>query len=112
MNHNHEILFDYWYVILSVQIGEAAWNKWIISKVRDFNRINSWFLKIFVLLFIVLCWSESEKMAGKGDGEGEGNTLKLEGQITLIKYVILFTNVLTWVSKFKDILIVMEKNIN
>lgn len=37
-------------------------------------------------------------MAGKGDGEGEGNTLKLEGQITLIKYVILFTNVLTWVS--------------
>lgn len=39
-------------------------------------------------------------MAGKGDGEGEGTTLKLEGQITLIKYVILFTNVLTWVSGY------------
>lgn len=51
----------------------------------------------------VLCYSESEEMAGKGDGEGEGNTLKLEGQITLIKYVILFTNVLTWVSSNKSI---------
>lgn len=39
-------------------------------------------------------------MAGKGDGEGEGSTLKLEGQITLIKYVMLFTNVLTWVSRY------------
>lgn len=46
----------------------------------------------------VSCPSENTEMAGKGDGEGEGNTLKLEGQITLIKYIILFTNVLTWVS--------------
>lgn len=35
-------------------------------------------------------------MAGKGDGEGEGNILKLENQIAVIKYVILFTNVLLW----------------
>ncbi|XP_057659429.1 tetraspanin-2A isoform X2 [Diorhabda carinulata] len=35
-------------------------------------------------------------MAGKGDGEGEGNILKLENQIAVIKYVILFTNVLQW----------------
>lgn len=41
-----------------------------------------------------------KSMAGKGDGEGEGNTLKLEGQITLIKYVMLFSNILTWVSLF------------
>lgn len=37
-------------------------------------------------------------MAGKGDGEGEGNVLKLENQISVIKYVLLFTNVLEWVS--------------
>lgn len=36
-------------------------------------------------------------MAGKGDGEGEGNVLKLENQISVIKYVLLFTNVLEWV---------------
>nr|CAH7750624.1 unnamed protein product [Callosobruchus chinensis] len=35
-------------------------------------------------------------MAGKGDGEGEGNILKLENQIAVIKYMILFTNVLAW----------------
>ncbi|XP_974194.1 tetraspanin-2A [Tribolium castaneum] len=33
-------------------------------------------------------------MAGKGDGEGEGNVLKLENQILVIKYVILFTNII------------------
>jgi hypothetical protein len=37
-------------------------------------------------------------MAGKGDGEGEGNVLKLENQIYIIKYVILFTNIIEWVS--------------
>ncbi|CAH1967213.1 unnamed protein product [Acanthoscelides obtectus] len=36
-------------------------------------------------------------MAGKGDGEGEGNILKLENQIAVIKYMIMFTNVLAWV---------------
>lgn len=36
-------------------------------------------------------------MAGKGDGEGEGNILKLENQIAVIKYVMLFTNVLEWI---------------
>jgi CD9 antigen len=35
-------------------------------------------------------------MAGKGDGEGEGNVLKLENQIYVIKYVILFTNIIEW----------------
>jgi hypothetical protein len=35
-------------------------------------------------------------MAGKGDGEGEGNVLKLENQIYIIKYVILFTNIIEW----------------
>jgi len=35
-------------------------------------------------------------MAGKGDGEGEGNVLKLENQIAVIKYVMLFTNVIEW----------------
>ncbi|XP_060531747.1 tetraspanin-2A [Cylas formicarius] len=35
-------------------------------------------------------------MAGKGDGEGEGNILKLENQIAVIKYVMLFTNVMGW----------------
>ncbi|RZC35871.1 hypothetical protein BDFB_009962 [Asbolus verrucosus] len=35
-------------------------------------------------------------MAGKGDGEGEGNVLKLENQIFIIKYVILFTNIIEW----------------
>lgn len=39
-------------------------------------------------------------MAGKGDGEGEGNALKLENQIFVIKYVLLFTNVLAWVSYY------------
>ena len=38
-------------------------------------------------------------MAGKGDGEGEGNVLKLENQILIIKYVILFTNIIEWVSE-------------
>lgn len=37
-------------------------------------------------------------MAGKGDGEGEGNILKLENQIAIIKYVLLFTNAIKWVS--------------
>lgn len=37
-------------------------------------------------------------MAGKGDGEGEGNILKLENQIAVIKYVMLFTNAIEWVS--------------
>lgn len=36
-------------------------------------------------------------MAGKGDGEGDGNILKLENQIAVIKYVMLFVNVLEWV---------------
>ncbi|KAG5886202.1 hypothetical protein JTB14_028033 [Gonioctena quinquepunctata] len=35
-------------------------------------------------------------MAGKGDGEGEGNILKLENQIAVIKYILLFSNVLSW----------------
>lgn len=37
-------------------------------------------------------------MAGKGEGEGEGNLAKLENQITVVKYVMLFTNVIIWVS--------------
>ncbi|XP_050298592.1 tetraspanin-2A [Anthonomus grandis grandis] len=36
-------------------------------------------------------------MAGKGDGEGEGNILRLENQIAVLKYVLLFTNVLEWI---------------
>ncbi|XP_018569100.1 tetraspanin-2A [Anoplophora glabripennis] len=35
-------------------------------------------------------------MAGKGDGEGEGNILKLENQIAVIKYVMLFLNAIEW----------------
>ncbi|ENN82197.1 hypothetical protein YQE_01248, partial [Dendroctonus ponderosae] len=35
-------------------------------------------------------------MADKGDGEGEGSILKLENQIAVLKYVLLFTNVLEW----------------
>lgn len=37
-------------------------------------------------------------MAGKGEGEGEGNLAKLENQISVLKYVMLFTNVIIWVS--------------
>nr|XP_023012939.1 tetraspanin-2A [Leptinotarsa decemlineata] len=37
-------------------------------------------------------------MAGKGDGEGEGNILKLENQIAVIKYVLIFTNILSWMT--------------
>lgn len=36
-------------------------------------------------------------MAGKGDGEGEGNIMKLQDQITVVKYVLIFFNVLQWV---------------
>ncbi|KAL1506760.1 hypothetical protein ABEB36_006063 [Hypothenemus hampei] len=36
-------------------------------------------------------------MAGKGDGEGEGTRLKLDNQIYVLKYVLLFTNLLVWV---------------
>ncbi|KAH0999280.1 hypothetical protein HUJ04_008081 [Dendroctonus ponderosae] len=36
-------------------------------------------------------------MADKGDGEGEGSILKLENQIAVLKYVLLFTNVLEWI---------------
>lgn len=36
-------------------------------------------------------------MAGKGDGEGEGSIMKLENQIAVIKYLILFTNVIAWI---------------
>lgn len=37
-------------------------------------------------------------MAGKGDGEGEGNLAKLENQIVIMKYMLLFTNMIIWVS--------------
>jgi len=36
-------------------------------------------------------------MAGKGDGEGEAYIAKLENQIGVLKYVMLFTNVLQWI---------------
>ncbi|KAB0798878.1 hypothetical protein PPYR_06758 [Photinus pyralis] len=35
-------------------------------------------------------------MAGKGEGAGEGTLLKLENQIMVIKYTLLFTNVILW----------------
>ncbi|CAG9762529.1 unnamed protein product [Ceutorhynchus assimilis] len=44
-------------------------------------------------------------MAGKGDGEGEGNIIKLENQIAVIKYVLLFTNCLEWIPKKRYLLI-------
>lgn len=37
-------------------------------------------------------------MAGKGEGEGEGNLAKLENQIVIMKYMLLFTNMIIWVS--------------
>lgn len=37
-------------------------------------------------------------MAGKGEGEGEGNLEKLYNQISVMKYVLLFTNIIVWVS--------------
>lgn len=37
-------------------------------------------------------------MAGKGEGTGEGNIMKLENQITVLKYTLLFSNVILWVS--------------
>ncbi|XP_076274659.1 tetraspanin 2A [Rhynchophorus ferrugineus] len=36
-------------------------------------------------------------MAGKGDGEGEGNIARLENQIAVLKYLMLFTNVIVWI---------------
>lgn len=38
-------------------------------------------------------------MAGKGEGAGEGTISKLENQITILKYTLLFSNVIIWVSK-------------
>jgi len=35
-------------------------------------------------------------MAGKGEGTGEGNIMKLENQITILKYTLLFSNVILW----------------
>lgn len=35
-------------------------------------------------------------MAGKGEGAGEGTMMKLENQIMVIKYSLLFTNVILW----------------
>lgn len=53
-------------------------------------------------------------MAGKGDGEGEGSILKLENQIAVLKYVLLFTNVLEWVSDYgftvKKLTVSLRKN--
>ncbi|KAF5297985.1 hypothetical protein FQA39_LY11860 [Lamprigera yunnana] len=35
-------------------------------------------------------------MGGKGEGSGGGNIMKLENQITVIKYTLLFSNVILW----------------
>lgn len=35
-------------------------------------------------------------MVGKGEGTGEGNIMKLENQIAVIKYTLLFSNVILW----------------
>lgn len=47
-------------------------------------------------------------MAGKGDGEGEGNLAKLENQIVIMKYMLLFTNMVIWVSNELISLIIVK----
>lgn len=37
-------------------------------------------------------------MAGKGEGPGNANIMKLDNQINVLKYTLLFSNVILWVS--------------
>lgn len=50
-------------------------------------------------------------MAGKGEGEGEGNLAKLENQIVIMKYMMLFTNMVIWVSKNYLKIVQLSQNI-
>lgn len=69
-------------------------------------------IHIFSSLFFSLLWAseigvvkvfrnEKEKMTGKGEGEGDG-LYKLGEHIALVKYVLVFTNAIEWVSHEND----------